>query len=137
MPQRGVGGDAGAQERRRFFRAQPLGNPHDIALIDDDLGGVSAVGGCDAVPLFAVIGEGEVAFAILLQAFLAGLACPAGTDEAADPHGLTGGELFDGGLDFIHRADDFMSRHYRKERSAPFIPRLVHIRMANPTVLAL
>ncbi len=72
VPQRGIGGDAGAQEGRRLFSAQSFGDPHNIAVIHDDLGGVAAIGGRDAVPLFAVIGEGDMAFAILFQAFLAG-----------------------------------------------------------------
>src|SRR5689334_3946183 len=85
MPKRGIGRNAGAQQRRGTFGGQPLGNPQDVAFIDDDLIGIAAIGRCVTVLLLTVVGPDALSLAILLKPAAARSAFSTGVDKASDP----------------------------------------------------
>ena len=81
--QRGVGGDAGAQQRRGGGRVEAVGDGEDEVGVDDDVGGVAALGG-GAVAVGAGVGADHAVEAVLLVAVAAVGALAAGVDHAAD-----------------------------------------------------
>ena len=67
VSQRGVGGDAGAQQRRGGGRVDALGHAQDVVGVDDDVGGVAALGG-GAVAVGGGVGADHAVQAVLLVA---------------------------------------------------------------------
>src|SRR5262249_17353662 len=82
LPQRRVGRDARAEQRRGGVERQALGHAQGELLGDDDRGGVAAVGR-RAVELLAVVGP-RAARAELLHVLAARLALAARIDHAAN-----------------------------------------------------
>ncbi len=112
----------------------PLGIVQHVILVDGDAGGIAAIGRRLAVALIAVIGERHARLAILLLAGTAGLAAPAGIDEAADADDMTGLPFLDMVADLDHPADDLVARHHGKDRAAPFVAGLVDVGMADAAI---
>ena len=83
VTQRRVGGDPGAEQRRRHVELDLVGDPDDESLLDDDRLAVAAVGDL-AVVVAAVVGQDRSLRAVLLLAADAVLALAARVDEAAD-----------------------------------------------------
>ncbi len=85
VPQRRVGGDAGAQQRRhcRELLHRMADLQHEL-LIDHDPLRIAAQGMPGRVRRGAVVGADETVLAVLLQAFVAGRAMLAAAHHAAD-----------------------------------------------------
>ena len=85
VPQRRVGGDAGAQQRRDGGQVRfGMADLQHEALVDDDVLRVAAQRVAGRVRRRAVVGADEAVLAVLLQALVAGRAVPAAVDHAAD-----------------------------------------------------
>ncbi|MGX1118415.1 hypothetical protein RKD37_003778 [Streptomyces ambofaciens] len=128
--ERGVRGDAGAQQRGGLVQGDALGDAEDEVLVDDDLLGVAAVGGL-AVLADAVVRHHVAARAVLLPAGLAVPALAAGVDHAADAHPVADGELGDAGADLGDDARDLVAGDHREDGLAPALTDLVDVGVAD------
>ena len=61
-------------------------------------------------------------------------ALPARIDETADADRVAGPEPGDVGAGLGDPADDFVARHHREHRPAPFVAGLVDVRVANAAI---
>ena len=95
VPQRRIGGDPGAQQRRGGIQGQRGGNREDVVLVDHDAAAVAAVGRCAVLADRVVGADVAAAGAVLLDTRLAVLALAAGINEAAHAHPVADGELTD------------------------------------------
>ena len=131
LAQRRIGGDAGAQQRRDPGRIEIFRHSQHEVLILHQIGGVAAVGHGAGLAVLTVIGAGKAVLAILFQPLIAAWAAAAGiyhatdADQIADP--VTRGMATDG----ANAADDFVARHHRVNRIAPFVASLMQVRMAH------
>ncbi len=133
MAQRGIGGDARAQERRGSGKIQ-IGRhaEHEILRHYDALR-VAAEGRSVEVLVRAAIGHRHVR-AELFQARAAICAGSAGIDEAAHADRVTYFELLHAAADLRHVADDLVARHGGILSEVPFVARVVKVGMADPAV---
>jgi hypothetical protein len=100
LAERGVRGNAGAQERRCAGRVKRRRHLEGEGLVDDDVLGVSAVRRLTGVLVDPAVGEARgAAGAELFEAALAAGAGAAGVDQAPD-----GGQVAD--LELLHIATD-------------------------------
>jgi hypothetical protein len=75
-----------------------------------------------------------VLLAVLLQAFFAARAPSAGIHETADPGEIAGFEALCLGSDARHASDDFVSGDHGKNRTAPLVPCLMDVGVADAAV---
>ncbi len=132
VAQRRVGGDAGAQQRRRRRQVDLGTDLQREVLVDDDLVRVAAGGGPAGLILDAAIGVGEPAFAVLLKVLAAGLALAAGGDQAADPGVIADGEAVDLGADLADTANDLVAGDERVDGPAPLVARMCRSEWQTP-----
>jgi len=135
-PQRRIGGDAGAQERRRRGEVEPVGNPQDIALVDHDVAGVAAEGVALAArrAVATVICPDHALLAELFEALSAACAFAAGIDHAADADMVADPEGGDLRADLDHAPDDLMAGHHGIDGRVPFVARGMKIGVADAAV---
>ena len=131
VAERRIGGDAGAQERRRGGEVELRGEAERERLVDDDPLRVAAVGGGLPVHLGAVVGEGGAALAELLEPAPARVAAAAGVHHAADAGEISGAEPLHPRAHARHLSDDLVARHHREERAAPLVADLVEVGVAH------
>jgi hypothetical protein len=110
---------------------QPSGDPKHEVLVHHDLVGIAAVGRAAQNGVGAIVGEGEVVLAVLLEPLAAIGAVAAGIDHAAHAGQVAGLEAGDFLPDLLHPSDDFVPGHHGESRAAPFVPRLVEIGVAD------
>lgn len=134
MPERGVQGDARAQQGRGLVEGDAVGDAYGEGLVDDDLLRVAAVGGL-AVLADGVVRADVALEAVLLQPRLAVLALTAGVDHAADTHLVADGELGDAGTDGLDDTGDLVPRNHREDGFAPALTGLVDVRVTDTGVL--
>src|SRR6202000_1446314 len=80
VPERRVGGDARAEQRRGDIEGDPVWDAQHVVLVGHDVRGVATVGGLTAL-VAAVVRRDRSAYAVLLQALPAVIALAAGVDE--------------------------------------------------------
>src|SRR5690606_37119492 len=134
VPERRVGGDTGAQERRGGRGIELLADAEHERLVDDDALGVPAVRYAAAHAVLAVVREGRARQAVLLEARQALAARAAGGDHAADPDEIAGGHLLHRRADGRHAPYDLVPGDARIGRPAPLVARGVDVRMAHAAV---
>ena len=134
VPQRRIGGDAGAQQRRHRLEVEIFRHLRDETLLDHDLFGIAAEGEVFRFPLATVIGPREAFFAELFEIGLARRAMAAGIDHAADGGEIAGLEPGHTGADLDHPADDLVAGHHRIERIAPVVAGLMQVGMADAAI---
>ena len=103
-----VGGDSGAEERRRPREIEVGRDAQDKTIVDDHAIGVATIGDASEVLVRGVKGKDHVRAELLK----AGLALGAGAvrvDHAAHRGEVAGLELGDGGADLGDAADDLMA----------------------------
>src|SRR5699024_4313307 len=129
--QRGVGGDAGAQQRCGLVEGDLVGDAQHEPLVDHDLLGVAALGD-GAVDVDRVVGADVALEAVLL---LPGAALEAGAarvHHAAHAHAVAdlpvGDVRADGGDD----ARDLVADGEREARLAPLVANGVDVAVADP-----
>src|SRR3990172_13421004 len=122
MPERRIGGDAGAQERPRAFERYALGDGEHVILVDRDAARVAAIGRRLSVALIAVVGERHARLAILLLAGAAGLAAAAGIDEAAHADDVAGLPFLPVVADLDDFAHHLVAGHHGKDRVVAPLP---------------
>ena len=120
VAERGVGRDAGAEQRRGGGEVHALRDAQGEGLVDDDAGRVAAQGVSAEMLVGAVVGEGRSGGTELLQAFLAARAGAAGVDQAARSADVADLELRHLGADGCHAADDLVARDAGVVRARPF-----------------
>src|SRR4029077_8416061 len=134
MPERRVGGDAGAEQGGHIRKRKIWGDLERVLLIHDVVGEVSAVRRGLPVLLEPVIRPGGMFRTVLLQAFLTAL-----TDTTGIHHGADAGQLADvesryRGSDACHAPDDFMAGDHGEHRTAPLVSRLMDVGVADSAV---
>src|SRR5437870_2746750 len=134
LPQRGIRGDARAQERRGSRRVQSFGDAEHVTLIDHHVRRIPAVRPRLPVRLEAVECERDALLAEHLMAGAAFRARPARIDDAADAHEVALAEAGCAGTLGHDSADDLVARHDRKVGGPPIVVHLVHIAVANAAV---
>ena len=132
VPQRRIGGDPGAQQRRRGIQGQRGGNGEDVVLVDHDAAAVATVGRCAVLADSVVGADVAAAGAVLLDTRLAVLALAAGIDEAADTHAVADAEFTDLRTDLGDDAGDLMAGHHRVTGLTPLGAHGVDIGVADP-----
>ncbi len=134
LAQRRVGGDARAQQRRGGGRVEVVRHAQHEGFVDHQLRGVAAVGDVARHAVLAVVGADEAVLAVLLEAFRAARAGAAGVDQTADADQLADLEARHLRANRGDAAHDFVARHHREDRVAPFVARLVQIGVADAAV---
>src|SRR5688572_32837601 len=81
-----------------------------------------------------VVRSNRFTSAILLQSFLAIIACPARVNKAADGGKISDLEFCYLLTNFYNSSNDFMARHHRENSGEPFVFYLMKIGMANATI---
>ena len=133
VPQRGVGGDAGAQERGDLAEVERVGDAEDVVLVDDDVGGVAALGD-GAVPVDAAVGLRVASQAVLLLTGPAVVALAAGVDDRADPDAVADCVLGYVRSDLDHGAGDFVTDDLRVGDGTPVAADGVDVGVADAGV---
>ncbi len=132
--QRGIGRDAGAEERGGGGQVRQGGHAQRKRFIHDDGLGIAAIGGAAVLGVRAVVGEGGAAFAQLLQTGPAGFALATRIHQAADGGQVAFPEFFDAGAGAHDASDNFVTGHAGIGGAIPFIARLMHVGVANAAV---
>ena len=132
LAQRRIGGDTGAEQGRHgcqfFFIVRDA--KHKRFAHHDGVG-VTAVG-VGAGALFGpVVGASKTVVAILLKPVGAGLAVLATVNHAAHADEVADLEFADQVAHSGDTANNFMARHRRVNRAAPFIPHRVQVGVAH------
>jgi hypothetical protein len=133
VAQRRIGGDAGTQQRRHGLEMIHVADAQHEFLVDDDVGGIAAVGVL-ATERGPVVGAGEAVLAIILFTVLARVAVAATVDHAADADRVAGLEAFHVLADRGDGADDFVARHRRVLRVVPFVAYGVQVRVTHAAI---
>ncbi len=135
--QRRIKCDTCAQQWRTGIERQILGHTQRIILVDDNLVGIAAVGRL-AFFIAAVISPDRRHRAVLLEALPALRTRPARVDEAAHADLVSDLIFRDLISDRFDNPCNLMPRNHRKDRLllilAPFVPRLMNVRMANAAI---
>src|SRR5437879_7878851 len=134
MPERRVRCDPGAEKRSDVRKRKLRGDLERVLLVHDDLRRVAPVRRSLLVFLGSVVREDEMNFAVLLQACLAARALSTGIHETADSGELADFEAFHLGSDAFHASDNFVAGDHGENRAAPFVPRLMDVRVADSAV---
>jgi hypothetical protein len=127
MAERGISGDAGAEQRRYCFDRYLIGYMEDKIFVYGDLVRIAAVSRCYAVSFERVISSYISIFAILFQALFAIVALTAGIYEASYGCEIAFFKLCYMAACFGYPAYNFMTWHHGVYGVAPFIARLVNI----------
>src|SRR5665213_2911104 len=93
--------------------------------------GIAAVSATAAFFIFRVVGKDGVLQTKLLESGAAVFAGAAGTHHAADGGAIASFELLYGCADSRDAPDNFVPRHHRIRRAAPFVAREMNIGMAD------
>mmetsp|Transcript_37019 Transcript_37019/g.69031 ORF Transcript_37019/g.69031 Transcript_37019/m.69031 type:complete len:379 (+) Transcript_37019:57-1193(+) len=135
-----VDGHAGAKQRRGACQVQGVGDPADVILVHHNALGVAAIGWLAPilrvlltvlVLVLAVVGHDGASVAVVLIAILAALAAPAAVDHAAHAH-LVAHLIFGDALAHgRHNTTNLVAWHHWEDATAPFLPCLMHVRVAN------
>ena len=133
LPQRRVGGDAGAQQGRDRRQVRLVGHPQHEAFVDHDPAGIAAVGHGSGLRVGAVVGHGE-GRTVLFQALPAVGTGSAGIDQAAHAGQIAGLEGGDFAADLGDSADDLVARHHRIDSVVPLVAGRMQVGMAHPAV---
>ena len=128
--QRGVGGDAGAQQRGGLVEGDLVRDPQHEALVDDDLLRVAALGD-GAVDVLRVVGADVALEAVLLLVGEALLAGPAGVHEAAHTHAVADLPVGDVAADGGDGAGDLVPDGEGEVRLAPLVADGVDVAVAD------
>ncbi len=126
-----VGGDPGAEQRRRARGIERLRHLENEVLGDHDLGGVAAVGRRLPIHLGAVVGLRRALLAELLVVQAAVAAVAARVDHAPHAGEITHLEPGDLRAHARHAADDLVPRHHREDRVAPLPAGLMDVRVTD------
>ena len=110
VPQRRVQRDAGAQQGRRGFQRNAVGDAQHVVLVDDDRAAVAALGRL-AVASHRVVRADHAALAVLLYSGATAAALPAGVDETAHADAVAHLVLGHVGADRGDDAGDFVAGH--------------------------
>ena len=132
--QRGVGGDAGAQQWCRGGRVEAGGHGEDVVGVDDDVGGVAALGG-GAVAVGAGVRGDHAVGAVLLVAVAAVGALAARVDHAADADAVADLVRGDVGAGFGDDADDLVAGYDGEGLGSPVAVDGVDVGVADAGVL--
>ena len=98
--------------------------------------GIPAIGDSFLVLLHGVVGAGEAVLAILFEMVLAGgRRCLQESTMQPTPTDIADLEFFDLGADGSDMADDFVPGNHGEHAAAPFVARLVDIRMADAAII--
>src|SRR3954462_15655192 len=128
--QRGVGGDAGAEQGSGRRCIDAVGNGQHVVGVDDDVGGVAALGG-GAVAVGPGVGRDHALGAVLLVAVAAVGALAARVLHAADaytiPHLVAG----DVGSDLGDDTDDLVPRYDGERLGSPVAVDRVDVGVAD------
>lgn len=103
-------------------------------VVDDDMLRIAAQCVAGRIGGRTIIGANKAVFTILLQPFVARCAMLATVYQTADADRIADLEFRHMVADGGHMADDFMPRHARIERSAPFAAHLMQVGMANAAI---
>ena len=131
MPQRRIGGNAGAKQRRRRGKIKRRGNAKHERLIDDDARGVTAERWTAKIRVLTVVGVERNCEAILLLSGLTVGTAAAGINHAADGNMVARLEFGDIPANLRHLADNLMTGHARVDGIVPFVAPRVQVGMAN------
>ena len=145
VDERGVDGDASAEEGSSLLKGDALVNLADVILVDDDVLGVATVSGSTLVGLLvvagavrvlltAVVGANHTSLAVLLGALLALVTVAARVDEAADTSVVADLELGDVLADSDNNTGDFVSRDHREDSGTPLLAGLMDVGVADASV---
>jgi hypothetical protein len=130
-----ISSDPGAKQRRYGSQVQLFGYVECEIFMDNDVVGITAIGR-RAILVPAIVSKDGTAGtgAILFQPFFTFFTNAAGVDHAADGRHISHLKTFYVCAYFRDLPDYLMTGHHGKDRSSPFIPDLVKIRMANATI---
>jgi hypothetical protein len=131
MAQRGIGGDAGAQERRRRRQIHIPRNAQHKCFIHYDAVGVSTVSHAAALFVRGVVGEGGAVQAVLFEVVLAIFTGAARVHHATDGGNVAFLEFFDLRAGFHDASEDFVAGDARISGALPFVAGDVEVRMAD------
>uniref|UniRef100_A0A0N4ZIQ7 EAL domain-containing protein n=1 Tax=Parastrongyloides trichosuri TaxID=131310 RepID=A0A0N4ZIQ7_PARTI len=139
--QRGPGGHARAQQRRRRIQRQAVGYVQHEGLVDGDSVRIAALGdrladAC-ALRIARAVGLGHARLAILLQPLAAGRTGPAAVDHAADADAVAFLEARDVRADRRHHPGDLMTRYDGIARPAQIVLHHMQVRVADAAVFDL
>jgi hypothetical protein len=131
VPQRRIGGNARAQQRRNGSEVKVRGHGMREPLIDRVVARVAAHGDGAVHAIRCGVGQRRAFIAKMLFALFARRARAAGVDNHADSRNIAH-------FEFAHRVarsryspDDFVARHHRVHRLSPLVARHVQVGMAN------
>jgi hypothetical protein len=134
VAQRGIGGDAGAEERGGGGEIQILRDVQHKGFIHDHALGISAVSHAAAVFIRAVEGKDRAFFAELFEVVLAAFTNAAGIHHATDAGDVAFLELLDARADFRDASDDFMAGHAGISGAMPFVADGMHVRVTDAAI---
>ncbi len=134
VAERGVGGDAGAEQRGDGGEVELGGDGVDVVLGGDDGVGVAAVGHFALVGL-GVVGADHALDAVGLGAGFAVVADHAGFDGDADAGEVAYFEFGDGGADGGDAADDLVAGDHGVEGAAPLVADLVDVGVTDAAIV--
>ena len=134
VSQRGISGDAGAEERGGGGEIQILRDVQHKGFIHDHAPGVSTVSHAAAVFIRAVEGKDRALVAELFEIFLAAFTDAAGIHQTTDAGDVAFLELLDVRAGFRDASDDFMARHAGISGALPFVAGGMHVRVADAAV---
>src|SRR6185295_7042520 len=133
--QRRVRRDASAKQRRGIGGWNRGRNPQRIFLVNDDLTGIAAVGGCLSILLKAIVGKNNTLLTQVFQTVGAAGAIPACIDVAAYTGDIAGLEFLNVPADSRYTTDDFMTWNHWVDRPAPFVACLMDVAVADAAEL--
>ena len=136
VPERRIGGDAGAQQRRDCGQVLlVVADARDEDVLDDDMVRIAAERVATQHLVLAIIGADKAGgLAELLLAGMAGRAMAATVDHTAHADEIADREASDVAADRGHPADDLMAGDGGIERAAPFAAHGVEVRMADAAI---
>jgi hypothetical protein len=134
VPERRIGRDAGAKQRRGRCGFEHFGHAHDETLCHHDGLRVAAEGDAAVMAVPAVVGHDHGVAAIRLEAVIAGPTGATGVDHATDPDGIADGVGGHRGPDRGDAANDLVARHDREGGHGPVVVHEVDVGMPDPAI---
>src|SRR6187551_2524215 len=131
LPQRRIGGDARAQQRRNAAHIHSVRDLEYEMVADDDMVGVAALADRSVVIVGAVVGLDAAFAAKNFPAFEALVAFHAAVDHAADSDGVADAVTCNFLADGSNRPDYLMSGDDRVTRTAPVVSAGVQVAVAD------
>ena len=134
--QRGIRGDAGAEQRGHAGQVQLLRYFQGVLFVHHNLAGIAAVGRPAGFFFGAAVGAHHAGgFAVLLQAIEAAGAGAAGIDHAAHTGDIAHFEVLHVVAHLGHTAHNFVAGHHWEDGTAPLVAYLVQVGVAHATEL--